>query len=57
MIRVGEQLPDGLTRDVRSLRWSEKLCCLDLVLCSQGKKELKGTDTGRLKATRVWLFQ
>ena len=22
MIRVGEQLPDGLTRDVRSLRWS-----------------------------------
>ena len=22
MIRVGEQLPDGLTRDVRSLMWS-----------------------------------
>ena len=22
MIRVGEQLPDGLTREVRSLRWS-----------------------------------
>ena len=27
MIRVGEQLSDGLTRDVRSLRWSVMVKC------------------------------